>query len=216
MLHHGKPPKPEDQFETAFNKAAKGGASILRGKFGRYAHDKVLIVSKKGGGAVKVLTGSTNFSVTGLYVNSNHVLLFNDAKVASTYAEVFQEALKDKASKKAFAASDLATQEFSFSSRTTPQTDMSFAPHSAPFATKTMQAIAVRIAKEGRKAKTMGSVLFATMQIDKGKSPVYDSLNELHKDQKIFSYGISDSPKGIYLYKPGSKNGVLQLSRQLF
>ena len=50
---------------------------MKRGKFGRYAHDKVFIVSNEGG-PTKVMTGSTNFSVTGLYVNSNHVLIFDD------------------------------------------------------------------------------------------------------------------------------------------
>ena len=54
----------------------------MRGKFSRYAHDKVFIVSQQGDRREKVLTGSTNFSVTGLYVNSNHVLVFNDPKVA--------------------------------------------------------------------------------------------------------------------------------------
>ena len=50
-LHHGASdkPKPEDEFEALFTKAAKKGAEILRGKFGRYAHDKVLIVSDRDG-----------------------------------------------------------------------------------------------------------------------------------------------------------------------
>ena len=81
LHHNATTPKPEDEFETKFIAAAKTGASIVRGKFGRYAHDKLLIVSNKTG-AVKVLTGSTNFSVTGVYVNSNHVLVFNDKKAS--------------------------------------------------------------------------------------------------------------------------------------
>ena len=71
------------------SRKAAGKKNIKRGKFGRYAHDKVFIVSD-GSGAKKVLTGSTNFSVTGLYVNSNHVLIFDDAKVAGIYASRVQ------------------------------------------------------------------------------------------------------------------------------
>ena len=62
-LHHSSDGgKPEDQFQALFEKAMKGDAGILRGKFGRYAHDKILIVStvkgaKKTKTAVKVLTG---------------------------------------------------------------------------------------------------------------------------------------------------------------
>jgi hypothetical protein len=91
-LHHSaKSPKPEDQFEKLFTKAMKGKATILRGHFGRYAHDKVMIVSKENT-AAKVLTGSTNYSVTGLYVNSNHVLIFDDKDVAGLYSHLFDEA----------------------------------------------------------------------------------------------------------------------------
>jgi hypothetical protein len=211
-LHHdAKSSKPEDQFEKLFLKASPRAAqnpAILRGKFGRYAHDKVFIISN-GSGAIKVLTGSTNYSVTGLYVNSNHVLIFNDPKVAAQYSDVFAEAWKDKVGKAAFASSNLATKSFSFSSKTTPQTEITFAPHDAPFATKVLQDVSARIAQEGKKGKTVGSVLFAVMQIDKGTSPVYNVLTALHKQQSIFSYGISDSPGGIYLYPVGGKSGVL-------
>jgi hypothetical protein len=31
----------------------------------------------------------------------------------------------------------------------------------------------------------------------------------VHENQTILSYGISDSPDGIYLYKPGTKQGLL-------
>jgi hypothetical protein len=34
-------------------------------------------------------------------------------------------------------------------------------------------------------------------------------LRALHTDQSIFSYGISDAPGGISLYKPGRRTGVL-------
>jgi len=93
--------------------------------------------SERHPGAVKVLTGSTNFSVTGLYVNSNHVLVFNDPKVATKYAEVFAEAWNDGASKAKFAASQLSGQQFAFSTKLTPKTEISFAPHTEDFAAAT-------------------------------------------------------------------------------
>ena len=66
-----------------------------------------------------------------------------------------------------------------------------------------------RIDQESRAARSRGSVLFAVMEIADGTGPVYPALRSLHTNQTIFSYGISDSPGGIYLYKPSSKNGVL-------
>src|SRR5262249_38109224 len=65
-LHHSaSKPKPEDEFEKLFKKVPGGSKLIKRGKFSRYAHDKVFVVRTKATGvAKKVLTGSTNFSVT--------------------------------------------------------------------------------------------------------------------------------------------------------
>ena len=218
-LHHvqpgakdkkGKPiPSPaEDQFEQLFRKAAKGASLIQRGHFSRYSHDKVFIVSDSSG-ALKVLTGSTNFSVTGFYVNSNHVLLFNDRKVAAKYEEVFSESLEDGINGPTFRKSPLSSAKpFSFDSPASP-TDITFSPHTSTDATTVLDGLASRIQEEGSATHKEGSVLFAVMQIDQGNSPVYDALNDLHSDEKIFSYGISDGPKGISLYKPGNKTGVL-------
>jgi hypothetical protein len=204
-LHHDTTsPKPEDEFEKLFNQAAKKPAAILRGKFGRFAHDKQLIVSQ-GGKAIKVLTGSTNFSVTGLYVNSNHVLVFNDATVAATYAQIFQEVWDGNVSVK-FNKTPDAAKVFSFPLGQT-QIEVTFSPHTEADAGKNLDNMVARINQE-RKQKN-GSVLFAVMGLDKGTGPVLPALKDLHADEKIFSYGISDTPGGIFLYKPGKKTGAL-------
>jgi phosphatidylserine/phosphatidylglycerophosphate/cardiolipin synthase-like enzyme len=209
-LHHGAG-KAEDKVEALFTSAAKGKAAILRGKFGRYSHDKVFIV-KTGDApekAVKVLTGSTNFSVTGMYVNSNHVLVFNDPGVAITYARVFEEAWTDQTNAAAFRASALSTQTFSFSSTLVPKVDVRFSPHTPADVATVLDGLAARIDAEATQSKTTGSVLFAVMEMDSGQSPVYTALKALHAKSNIFSYGISDNPGGIFLYRPNSTQGVL-------
>ncbi|GAB3094253.1 phospholipase D-like domain-containing protein [Lysobacter terrae] len=208
-LHHStSETKPEDEFEELFVKAAKGDAQILRGKFKRYSHDKVLLVSK-GTRALKVLTGSTNFSVTGLYVNSNHVLVFTDKKVVDKYAELFEACWDGDAKAPAYLKLPIASETFSASSSKMPDTEITFAPHSEEFATEILEGIVDRIGKESRRGKRTGSLLFAVMAIDNGVSPVYQALTSAHADESIFSYGISDSRAGIALYKPGRKSGVL-------
>jgi phosphatidylserine/phosphatidylglycerophosphate/cardiolipin synthase-like enzyme len=218
--HHTKDnSKPEDKFEKLFKKAAGKKVLMKRGKFNRYAHDKVFIVSKKGAKANSpqyVLTGSTNFSVTGLYVNSNHVLIYRDAQVAGLYAGVFAEVWKDEVKEKPFLKTPWSLKTFSSTAKSTPKTDFTFAPHDPETTGKVLKTITDRIAAEGKKAKTTGSVLFAVMQVDPGKdeskrskNPVYLALNTLHKNDRIFSYGISDSPGGISLYPVGKKTGVL-------
>jgi len=206
-LHHDRDrPRLEDQFEAAFRSVARKAAGIVRGRFGQYAHDKVLIVSRDGA-PTRVLTGSTNFSVTGLYVNSNHVLVFNDPGVAATYAEVFELAWNGQARRGGFVASPLATRIESFASRTLPRTEITFSPHPPAFACAVLRGVASRIEAEARKGG--GSVLFALMQVGRISGPVFPALEALHADRRVFSYGISDTPRGVQLYARGKRTGVL-------
>ena len=207
-LHHSaKKPTAEDTFTDLFQKAAKKGAKILRGHFKRFSHDKVLIVSDKDG-ATTVLTGSTNFSITGMYVNSNHVVVFNDPNVAAKYLEVFNAAWTDGVKAPAFLKSPLSGETFVATSKVTPKTEITFSPHSAQFAEQVLDGLVARVQQEGKK-KDGGSVLFAVMEIGTGSGPVFPALRDLHADQEIFSYGISDTTSGIQLYVPGRKTGVL-------
>src|SRR6185369_883737 len=129
-LHHStSAPEPEDEFEQLFTQAMKGDAAILRGRFGSFAHDKVLIVSN-------------NFSVTGFYVNSNHVLVYEDPKVAATYAEVFKQAWNDGAKKDKFQQSRWSTEVFEFKAQST---SITFAPHDTTTVAKILGDVAKRI-----------------------------------------------------------------------
>lgn len=216
--HHdpaAQPPKHEDQFTTLFEQQAKAPSAIQRGSFGRFSHDKIFIVTKNGT-PTQVLTGSTNFSVTGLYVNANHVLVFTDPSVAGEYSKVFEQSWKvlnqfpktSKSAAKAFAATPLATQPFTFQSASVPRMTITFSPHTPGDVTKILvDGIVDRIKQED--AAPQGSVLFAVMQISGSQTPVYQVLNSIHGDENLFSYGISDSPNGTHLYAPGSKQGVL-------
>lgn len=204
-LHH-KPGAAEDAFEQQFRKAMKGKADILRGKFGRYAHDKVIIVYKNGS-AQKVLSGSTNFSVTGMYVNSNHVIVFDNVDVAELYSKVFDEAWTDGVSE-SFNQSSLAGQEFVFKQKGLPSMCITFSPHPAEFVQKNLADMAKRI------TNSASSVLFAVMDVTNGGGDVLKALQQIHKNQKIFSYGITDAAgTNISLYKPGVTDGILVVGK---
>jgi len=200
-LHHdtSKPIK-EDLFEQAFNKEVKKPAELIRGRFSRFQHNKVFIIKNKDK-AMKVLTGSTNFSVTGMYVNSNHIFVFNNPKVAQVYSDIFNEAWLDKMSTKSFTSSEVADKIYPFKGSGLPDMNITFAPHSGKFANDTLNAMVDRVNKSK-------SVFFAVMELDKSGGPVVPALKALHDNQTIFSYGISDSTSGIFLYKPSSKTGI--------
>jgi hypothetical protein len=207
-LHHDAAGSTsEDQFEKLFNQKAKGDAKILRGDFSRYAHDKVFVLRPDGKTATKVLTGSTNFSVTGLYVNSNHVLVFDDEATAAEYGAVFDQVLEQKAKTAAFVASPFSTARFSPDGAVPPRT-ITFSPHSEAVATKVLDVIVQRVKAEGAKHAATASVLFAVMGLS-GGGEVYPVLKALHERDDLFTGGVSDDRGAISLYKTGSTRGTL-------
>jgi phosphatidylserine/phosphatidylglycerophosphate/cardiolipin synthase-like enzyme len=82
-------PKLTHRAETiSFNRLDAAGAETKRTHFGRQQHNKVFIV-RRNGQPVRVLCGSTNFSLRGFYIQANNALLFDDGDVAAKFSEVF-------------------------------------------------------------------------------------------------------------------------------
>ena len=213
VTQSGKPKTPEDQFTDLFNQQKKAPSDIVRGSFDRYSHDKIFIVLRDES-AIEVLTGSTNFSLTGLYVNANHVLVFEDADVAGHYDQVFEKSWQVLSSNKspsaaaasAFSGTSLATVPYDSQAGFVPKMQITFSPHTKPDVSKILGDISDRIMQETHSAK--GNVIFAVMQLARSSGAVVDTLGKLHATQSVYSYGISDAPTGIFLYAPGKATGV--------
>ena len=212
-LHHAKPgetPTPEDEAAALIGGAAQLPAEVKRGHFSRYSHDKVVVVHATDGAGVrtpvKVLTGSTNFSVTGLYVNSNHILVFDDPGVAATYAAVFDEAWADGVKAAAFRTTDLSREPSVFGSATVPAMSITFSPHDQVMAATVLNSAAGRVRAELE--ATYGSVLFAVMALSAGTGDLLAALRGLHETTSVFTYGITDDVDGISLYSH-TRSGVL-------
>jgi hypothetical protein len=203
----------KQQFEKAFRDAAKGNSDIVRGNFLRQAHCKVFIL-KEGGDPVKVLTGSTNFSRNGLYINANHVIVMENIPIAEKYQAMFNKSIeflanRDKIKIGKLTSDDLFTKTFSFNEPGIPKLDISFAPHTKDVATKVLDDVNASI------SAAEGSVLFAVMQLTKvtGGS-VVKALRDMHNTKAKFSYGITDTADEIAVYKPGETRAKL-VSTQL-
>lgn len=194
----------EDDFEDRFRGMKKGESDIYRCKFGRYAHCKVIIL-RKGMKAYKVLTGSTNFSFNGLYVNANHVLIFDDPKVSQYYNDVFNACWLNGTAAK-FRKTEYSAAPKIFDESNMPNTTLDFSPHSEEYATELLDGITNTV-----KAKNIKSVLFSIMEMgEKSGGSIIKALRKLHENDKIFTYGVTDnSGKEISLYKPGKKKGIL-------
>jgi hypothetical protein len=194
----------EDDFEKRFNAKATAGAEMFRCKFGRFAHCKEIIL-KKDGEPYKVLTGSTNFSYTGLYVNANHVLVFDDAEVAKYYSDIFNVCWK-VGNAPAFRKTEFAGKEKRFSGADLPATEINVSPHDGEYAKQLIDSITTHVTD-----KKTESVLFSVMEMGKTSSgSLIPALRSLHKNDAVFTYGVTDNSSGeISLFKPGRKTGLL-------
>jgi phosphatidylserine/phosphatidylglycerophosphate/cardiolipin synthase-like enzyme len=199
-------------------KQSAGPDNIHQGHFQRFAHDKVIILVKNGV-AVKVLTGSANFSIRGLYVQANNVLVFNDPSVAGLYEQTFQDSWKTMGK---FASSGSAKQWWPVNVPGIPPFKVAFSPHDFR---KFNPLVDVHNAILGAKK----NVLFAVMELaggnteDSGSAPanapapaasaaqkpqlVIDLLKNLYERKDIFSFGITQSAGGLNMFTSSSPNG---------
>ena len=173
-----------------------GAANVKQGHFHRFAHNKVMI-QKKNGKPVKVLTGSANFSVRGLYVQANNILVFDDPQTAGLYEAAFEQSFTaaDK-----FSTSEIAEGWHDVEATGFPKFSVCFSPH------KTSTVSLQRVADAIQKAES--SVIFAVMELA-GGGPVMDDLKALPDKKKMFSYGMTQTMGGVKVYKPGQSTGMI-------
>jgi hypothetical protein len=142
------------------------------------------------------LTGSANFSIRGLYVQANNVLIFDDPLTAKLYEDAFDQAFKGT---RGFSSSNIAKQWFDISGAGLPQSAVSFAPH----ASSSVSLDRVSDAIEGANS----SVMYAVMGLG-GTGKVLTHLKELGARDDIFSYGVAHSTRGLSLYRPEDTKGI--------
>jgi len=189
-LHTKKGALEPDAVE-AFKQA---GVAVKTGHFYRFAHDKVMI-QKKSGNAVKVLTGSMNFSIRGVYVQANSVLIFDNPQIVGLYEQAFEEAFTDMSG---FRSSNIASKWFDVTTTDNSLISLSFAPHETSFSVDTVSQ-AIESAKS--------SVLFAVMQME-GGGPVMPALENLGSRDDLLSLGTIDTESELKLFKKGVSSGV--------
>jgi len=183
---------------AAITKSA-GKDNVKVGHFHRYAHDKILI-QRRAGKAVRVLSGSANFSVRGLYVQSNNVFVFDDPTVADFYGQAFDQAWSDPSG---FPKSDIASKWFPDQPGQGPKLpdyQVSFAPHSDSGVSLDPVAQAITNAKS--------SVLFAIMEIGSGSGPVLDAVRKLPKRPELYAFGTTQNLDGDLHVTSPAKNPV--------
>jgi hypothetical protein len=202
---HVKPNKkgeaPPEVKAASLIKAAAGAANVKQGKFDRFQHNKVFIKCDRNGSGKKVYFGSMNFSVRGLYVQANNVIVIDDAKVAGMFSEAFDVAFKGNVKAKPFKASAVAKDYMEGSATDTaelPRFSLALSPHSDWHIS--LQPMANRIHAAN------SSVLFAVMEPN-GQGPVLGALRTIAADPVVFSYGTVETDKGLAVQSPDGAMG---------
>lgn len=172
------------------------GAQVKTGHFGRFAHDKVFI-ARRNDQAVRVLTGSANFSVRGLYVQANNVLVFDAQEVASFYKAAFDQSWQAPAK---FKSAHIAQAWFDLPTDGLPIGRVAFSPHASGDLSLGPVAASIGAAKS--------SVMFAVMELG-GGGEVLAALRDIAGRSDIFSYGVTQSSEGFSVHTPGSRRGIL-------
>ncbi len=188
------------------------GAEVKIGHFQRFQHNKVLIL-KRNGTAFRVLAGSANFSVRGLYVQANNVFVFDAPDVAALYARAFDSAWgdikhNDPASTADFKKSPIARAAFPIDAAGVPPGTVAFSPHADASVSLGPAIKAVRGASS--------SVLFAVMEM-KGGGDLLTALRAVSKRADVFSFGVtqrtSDSSRaagdGLTVVSSSTPSGLL-------
>jgi phosphatidylserine/phosphatidylglycerophosphate/cardiolipin synthase-like enzyme len=164
--------------------------------FGRQQHNKVLLV-RRNGAAIRVLAGSTNFALRGLYIQANNALSFDDAVVAGKFAELFDAYWS---SPKTFRQNPLSRQWWPVRNQAGSKVSLCFSPHSDSKLSLNPVAQAIEEADS--------SVLYSIVFLSQITGKVRNALDEL-MDRSLFSYGVAQRTNGLAVTKPDGSTGLL-------
>ncbi|OPA84657.1 hypothetical protein BFW87_28415 [Pseudomonas fluorescens] len=175
------------------------GAQIKRLHFSSQQHNKVLIV-RRAGKAIRVLGGSTNFALRGLYIQANNVLLFDDETVAGKFAEVFDAYWTAPTT---FRKNPLSQQWWVVRDQPGSKVSLCFAPHAD--SALSLDPIASSI------EQATSSVLYSIVFLSLINGKVRDALDALMQ-RALFSYGVAQRTGKLAVRKPDGSVGLLPFS----
>jgi phosphatidylserine/phosphatidylglycerophosphate/cardiolipin synthase-like enzyme len=148
-----------------------------------------------------VIFGSMNFSVRGLYVQANNIVVVDDANTAAMFAKAFDVAFVDDVTAPLFRQNPISQGYMTGSATDTPalpKFSLALSPHTNWSVSLGPMAERIRNA--------MSSVLFAVME-PTGGGPVLASLRTIAAEPTIFSYGTVETDKGLAVQSPNGAMG---------
>lgn len=193
---HGEQGEDQSCETISANRLTAAGAQVKRMHFGRQQHNKVLLV-RRAGQPIRVLAGSTNFALRGLYIQANNALVFDDETVARKFAELFDAYWS---SPRTFRQNPLSQQWWVVRDQPLSRVSLCFSPHTDSALSLDPVATAIEDAAS--------SVLYSIVFLNQITGKVRDALEEL-MDRSLFSYGVAQRTSGLAVKKPDGSIGLL-------
>jgi phospholipase D-like protein len=205
---HSKPDKktgtmPVEADAARMIIAAAGEDNVRQGHFARYQHNKVFIKRDANGNAERVIFGSMNLSVRGIYVQANNVVVVDDPTVAGMFAKAFDDAFTNDVKAPPFKKDPISEGYMVCSATATaalPKFSLGLSPH------KDFSVSLGPMSDRIRKATS--SVFFAVME-PTGQGPVLASLRTIAAQPTVFSYGTVETDKGLAVQSPDGEMGIM-------
>jgi hypothetical protein len=198
---HGKHGDPGSNETVAAARLRQAGASVKRGHFDRQQHNKVLIL-RRGGTPIKALGGSANFTLRGLYIQSNNALVFSAPAASALFGKLFDAywAIIDQpAAASQFRKHPLATIWHDCSPSDRLLVRIAFSPHRDPGLSLNPVADAIIDAEH--------SVFYAMVFLSQLTGRVRSALDGLMA-RDVFSYGTAQRRGALAVQKPDGSTGL--------
>ena len=175
-------------------KISAGTANVKRQHMGSLQHNKTIVVD--GPKVQAVVCGSTNFSWRGFFVQSNNAIVLQGPNAVKTFTAAFNDYFTHD---DAGGFGSTASAQLVDIGLSGINAKVAFSPHS------TTNAQLTTIAEDI--AKTKSSLFFSLAFLFQTPGVIFDSIESVINNDKIFVYGISDKPLGgLDLQKPDGGN----------
>jgi hypothetical protein len=181
---------------------AAGAKNVRQGHFNRFQHNKVFIKRNADRSkASRVLFGSMNFSVRGIYVQANNIIVVDDEGTAGAFAAAFDNAFENNVNTTKFYADKISQSATICSPANTdklPKFSLTLSPHKNADTSLKPMTDCIQAAQS--------SVLFAVME-PTGSGGVLSSLRTIAANPTVFSYGTVETDSGIAVQSPNGAMG---------
>lgn len=184
---HGPSTAPESKAAERLV-ASAGSANVKRQHMGGLQHNKTIVV--QGPKTKAVVCGSTNYTWRGIYVQNNHAVVLRGATAVKLYRRAFDDywengtvATFDKTASSGWNDLKLAGID----------AKVTFSPRVANRAV--LDSIAEDI------SRTKSSLFYSLAFLYQTPGAVVKALEKLQKDDKVFSFGVSDHDVGVLRLK---------------